>query len=67
MLEQAVHIIFYTYKWLQFAVADIVSVVLVVPTIATESTCCLIIDNLFYILVLAVKYSWMVAKLDTCL
>ena len=38
MFEQVVHVAFYTYKWLQFAVADTALAVLAVPTIATEYT-----------------------------
>ena len=47
--EQAVHGIFYTYKWLQFAVADSAPAVLVVPRMAIEYTCRPIIDHLLYI------------------
>ena len=49
MLQQAVHIVSYTYKWLQFAVADTAWAVLVVPIIATKFTCCAILDNLLYL------------------
>ena len=49
MLQQAVHVVCYIYKWLQFAVADTTSAALVVLAIAAEYTCCPILDNLLYI------------------
>ena len=47
MLQQAVHTVFYTYKWLQFAEADTASAVLVVSIIVTEYTRA-ILDNLLH-------------------
>ena len=47
MLQQAVNIVFYTYKWLLFAVAGTTSVVLVVLTTVTAYTYP-ILDNLSY-------------------
>ena len=45
-LQLAAHVVFYTYKWLQFAVVDAASAVLVVAIIVTEYTYCANLDNL---------------------